>query len=51
MLFKTSDNVKIDYNLAGKGKTIVLVNGFGAYKEIWTGQISFKKIRIPSFDL
>ena len=30
MLFKTSDNVEINYQLTGKGKTIVLVNGFGA---------------------
>lgn len=33
MLFETSDNVKINYELTGKGKTIVLVNGFGAYQE------------------
>ena len=36
MLFKTSDNVKINYELTGKGKPIVLVNGFGAYQEIWS---------------
>lgn len=34
MLFETSDNIKINYKLTGKGKTIVLVNGFGAYQEI-----------------
>ena len=41
MLFQTSDNVKIDYELIGKGKTIVLVNGFGAYREIWSAQVPF----------
>ena len=41
MLFETSDNVKINYELTGKGKTIVLVNGFGAYQEIWSAQVPF----------
>ena len=41
MLFKTSDNVEINYQLTGKGKTIVLVNGFGAYQEIWSAQVPF----------
>ena len=41
MLFKTSDNVKINYELTGKGKPIVLVNGFGAYQEIWSAQVPF----------
>lgn len=41
MLFETSDNIKINYKLTGKGKTIVLVNGFGAYQEIWSAQVSF----------
>lgn len=41
MLFKTSDNVEINYQLTGKGKIIVLVNGFGAYQEIWSAQVPF----------
>lgn len=41
MLFKTSDNVEINYEVTGKGKTIVLVNGFGAYQEIWSAQVPF----------
>lgn len=41
MLFKTSDNVKIDYEIVGKGRPIVLVNGFGAYQEIWSAQVPF----------
>lgn len=41
MLFKTSDNVEINYELTGKGKPIVLVNGFGAYQEIWSAQVPF----------
>ena len=41
MLFETSYNIKINYKLTGKGKTIVLVNGFGAYQEIWSAQVSF----------
>ena len=41
MLFKTSDNVEINYEVTGKGKTIVLVNGFGAYQETWSAQVPF----------
>lgn len=41
MLFKTSDDIEIDYELSGKGKPIVLVNGFGAYQEIWSAQVPF----------
>lgn len=41
MFFKTSDKVEINYNLTGKGKTIVLVNGFGGYQEIWSAQVPF----------
>ena len=43
MLFKTSDEVEINYELIGKGKTVVLVNGFGAYQEIWSAQVPFLK--------
>lgn len=41
MIFTTSDDVKINYGITGKGKTVVLVNGFGAYQEIWSAQVPF----------
>lgn len=39
--FKTSEDVKINYHLYGKGQPIVLVCGFGGYQEIWTDQVEY----------
>ncbi len=41
MFFKTSDHIKINYHLEGKGKPIVLITGFGGYQEIWYKQVEY----------
>lgn len=41
MIFETIDGIKLNYQLRGQGKPIVLVEGFGSYQEIWTKQVEY----------
>lgn len=41
MKFKTTDNVEIDFLDQGQGYPIILIPGFGGYKEIWSLQIDY----------
>lgn len=41
MIFKTSDGIKLNYQIFGEGKPLVLVTGFGGYQEVWTAQIKY----------
>lgn len=41
MIFKTSDGIKLNYQLRGQGKPVVLINGFGSYQGIWYEQVEY----------
>ncbi|MGQ2374621.1 alpha/beta fold hydrolase [Companilactobacillus zhachilii] len=41
MKFLTDDKIKLDYNVYGTGKPVVLITGFGGYQEIWKLQIEY----------
>ncbi|AMV61475.1 hypothetical protein ADU72_2065 [Pediococcus damnosus] len=41
MKFKTTDGILIDYQDQGVGYPVVLVTGFGGYKEIWMFQVHY----------
>ncbi|WPC18947.1 alpha/beta hydrolase [Pediococcus inopinatus] len=41
MKFQTTDGVWIDYLDQGKGNPVILVTGFGGYKEIWVLQVQY----------
>ncbi|MCX8721753.1 MULTISPECIES: alpha/beta fold hydrolase [unclassified Lactobacillus] len=40
-IFKTSDNVELNFHLYGTGKPLILITGFGGYQEVWTKQVSY----------
>lgn len=41
MKFLTDDKIKLDYNVYGTGKPVVLIAGFGGYQQIWKLQIEY----------
>ncbi|KRN28143.1 alpha beta superfamily hydrolase [Lactobacillus selangorensis] len=41
MQFETSDQIRLDYHVFGKGQPLVLVAGFAGYQQIWARQIPF----------
>lgn len=40
-IFKTSDNVELNFHFYDTGKPLVLITGFGGYQEVWTKQVSY----------
>ncbi|EEW54098.1 alpha/beta fold hydrolase [Limosilactobacillus antri] len=39
MDFRTSDGVRINYQVRGSGQPVVLVHGFGGYQQVWCLQV------------
>lgn len=39
--FETSDKIRLNYQIYGKGAPIVFIHGFSGYQEIWTMQLDY----------
>ncbi|WP_119327415.1 alpha/beta hydrolase [Companilactobacillus musae] len=53
MEFLTSDGIEINYQDYGQGQSIVLIEGFGGYQEIWQAQVDYLKnmnCRVITYD-